>query len=283
MIPLRYAIALALWALPACAEMEYLGTFEWDIDRDYFGGLSGLELSDDGTRFFVISDSGIYSQGEVLRQEGAIVGMRFDPFQFLPHPPIREDGEPSRDSEGLALTADGRVFVSYEGPAVVREEHLPDGIPTPLPRPDAFDTMQGNGSLEALAVDAEGVLYVIPERSGRAMRPFPVYRFDGDWGVAFHIPRTGQFVPAGADIGPDGRLYLLERDFNGFGFSTRIRRFGLDGSGGEVVLETGTGTHDNLEGIAVWRDALGLRITMVSDNNFRRLQRTELVEYRLTE
>ena len=50
----------------------------------------------------------------------------------------------------------------------------------------------------------------------------------------------------------------------------------------EIVFETGTGTHDNLEGLSVWRDDQGrLRATMISDDNFLALQRTELVEYLL--
>jgi hypothetical protein len=42
-----------------------------------------------------------------------------------------------------------------------------------------------------------------------------------------------------------------------------------------------TGTHDNLEGLDVWADAEGLRATMISDDNFRFFQRTEIVDYRL--
>ena len=81
-----------------------------------------------------------------------------------------------------------------------------------------------------------------------------------------------------------GRLYLLERDFAGIGFRSRVRRFAPDGTGEEVLLETGIGVHDNLEGISVWRDDLSrIRLTMVSDDNFRFFQRTEFVEYALGE
>ena len=76
-------------------------------------------------------------------------------------------------------------------------------------------------------------------------------------------------------------MYVLERSFNGLAFGSRVRRFGLDGSGGETLVETQTGTRDNLEGIAVWRDETGLIVTMISDDNFNWFQRTEIVEYRL--
>ena len=80
------------------------------------------------------------------------------------------------------------------------------------------------------------------------------------------------------------RLYLLERQFLGpFGFRTRLRRITLDGSDvetTETLIETDAGTHDNLEGVSVWRDDDGrLMATMVSDDNFFPLQRTEFVEY----
>ncbi len=89
----------------------------------------------------------------------------------------------------------------------------------------------------------------------------------------------------GADFGHDGRLYVLERGFNGLGFRTRVRSFDIsNGIAGDekVLFNKGIGRHDNLEGISVWRDAAGLiRLTMISDDNFRFLQQTEIVEYAL--
>jgi hypothetical protein len=89
-----------------------------------------------------------------------------------------------------------------------------------------------------------------------------------------------------ADFGPDGRFYVLERDFRALGgFSSRLRRFelGTDGLTGEaILLETPFALHDNLEGLSVWRDDQGvLRATMISDDNFIFVQQTQIVEYRL--
>ena len=50
----------------------------------------------------------------------------------------------------------------------------------------------------------------------------------------------------------------------------------------DTLLETPTGTHENLEGLAVWRDPEGrLRLTMVADDNFNLFLRNQIVEYRL--
>ncbi|MDZ4134183.1 MAG: esterase-like activity of phytase family protein, partial [Paracoccaceae bacterium] len=166
-------------------------------------------------------------------------------------------------------------YANLAGPA----ENLPD-------HPD-FRRMRANSALEALAIDARGTLYTLPEQSGSAQSPFPVYRFrNGAWDKPFSIARRGGFLPVAADFGPDGRFYLLERQFRGIaGFASRVRRFdiGQTGISGETtVLETPSGRHDNLEGLSVWRDVTGaIRLTMVSDDNFMFFQRTEIVEYRV--
>jgi hypothetical protein len=66
-----------------------------------------------------------------------------------------------------------------------------------------------------------------------------------------------------------------------------VRRITLQGdriAGDEVVMQSPERRHDNLEGLAVWRDSAGaIRLTMISDDNFQALQRTEFVEYSLPE
>ena len=43
------------------------------------------------------------------------------------------------------------------------------------------------------------------------------------------------------------------------------------------------GEFDNLEGLAVWRDQYGLRLTLVSDDNGSERLSTEFVEFRVIE
>ena len=131
-----------------------------------------------------------------------------------------------------------------------------------------------------------GRLYTLTEKSRTLEGDIPVYRWDGQaWSTPFVLPARGGFLPVSADFGPDGRLYVLERSVSLTGFRTRLRRWDTTNdvpSAEETLLETATGTHDNLEGLSIWRDAQGeMRATMVSDDNFLALQRTELVEYLL--
>lgn len=265
---------------------DFLSSFRWSSEDPLLGGLSGIDLADDGSRFVVLSDRGSITEGRFLRDaEGLITGIEAAPMQRL----RGDDGTPldtdRADSEGIARAPDGTIYVSLEGRARVLAYDRIDGPARNLPRPEAFGQMRRNASLEALAVDDRGRIYTMPEQPGQDGQPFPVFVFDGTrWRQPFAIPREGPFLATGADFGPDGRLYLLERDFQGLaGFASRVRAFpmGEDGPGeGEVVLQTALGVHDNLEGLAVWQDSRGrIRLTMVSDNNFRFFLRQEVVEY----
>ena len=271
-------------ALPACADAVLIGRYIWQDPRPDFGGISALHLDASGTNFIALSDSGWSVTGTLTRDAGLITGVDAGaviPLQNLIGKPVRKK---AADSEGIAVAADGTVFIAFEGNTRVRRFDRLDGPAGDIPIPGDFSGLAENASLEALAIDAAGALYAIPERSGRSSWPFPVFRYqNGIWDTAFDIPRVGPFLVVGADIGPDGKIYVLERDFVGFGFRTRVRRFALNGTGEEVLLQTRTGVHDNLEGITLWDDGTGLRMTLVSDNNFRRFQTTEFVEYRITD
>lgn len=269
------------------AQAEYLGSYTWDLQTEGFGGFSGLELSPDGRQFLAITDRGRIVTGTLLRKGAVIAEVLPGALQRLKDNEGNPLGRFETDAEGLVWRADGRIFISFEAIHRVWTYRDIDSEAAWLPRHDDFKGMQNNSSLEALAIGPDGALYTLPERSGRLTRPFPVYRYrGGDWTIAFTLPRRDEFLPVGADFGPDGRFYLLERKLNGiFGFSTRIRSFALDGNrlwDERTVVRTMSGTHDNLEGIALWRDTEGaVRITLISDDNFRSFQVTEFVEYRL--
>ncbi len=270
--------------MPSHAEPQLVGHYVWAIDDPRFGGFSAIEMAPDGSGFIALSDRGTFVSATVTRQDGAITDISLGglyPIYRGNRAPLPRD---ERDSEGIAIGQDGTIFVSFESKHGIRSFAAIDQPASALITSEFFEGMQLNSSLEALAIGPDGALYTMPERSGLATRPFPVFRLkDGAWDQPFTIPRYGPYLIAGADIGPDGLLYILERDFAGIGFRTRVRRFALDGSQEAVILETRLRTHDNLEGISIWADETGLRMTLISDDNFRALQQTEIVEYRLTD
>jgi hypothetical protein len=252
-----------------------------------FGGLSALEMAEDGQSFLTLGDKGVFLRGTVQRDgSGRIVGVLAGPLQ-----PLRAEnsGEPlagrRADSEGLAIGPDGQAFVSFENRSRVARLDLETGLTRDLESHPNFAALPRNGALEALAVGPDLRLYTLPEDPAGAR--VPLYRWEaGAWDAKLSVPRRGRFLSVAADFGPDGRLYVLERDFRALGgFSSRLRRFdlGTDGLTGETtLLETPFALHDNLEGLSVWRDDQGvLHATMISDDNFIFVQQTQIVEYRL--
>ncbi|APX22083.1 MAG: hypothetical protein CML50_19845 [Rhodobacteraceae bacterium] len=285
------ALLAGCLALAAAAssgdEARYSGSYTWRWDDPLFGGFSGLEISADGRRFTAISDRSAIVSGRILRENGQITGIEADEITRLRNPDGEVPTTAGGDSEGLAIRDDGRIYVSYEGKGRVWTFVTLEQAAW-LPRAEGFSSLQPNSGLEALAIDGRGRLYTLPERSGELTQPFPVWRYDANgWTQPFDIPRRGGFLAVGADIGPDGRFYLLERVFTGYAFRSRVRRFDMTETAltNEVTLfESPILRHDNLEGLAVWRDDSGaIRLTMISDDNFNLLQRTELVEYAVPE
>lgn len=276
--------------IPAGVAVDPLGVFVWrDRDED-FGGFSGLELSDDGARFWALSDRATIRWGSVQRDDqGRISGLTTAGSARLQDSRGRKlQPGYQGDSEGLAIDAKGRIFVSFEGMDRIARYDDPDRPAVRVPSAPGFADLGRNSGLEALAVTPSGDLLTMPEVWSRPGEGYPVWRLrDGRWDHPFDLPRDAGWLPVGADVGPDGKLYVLERDFHGLvGFSSRVRRYAMDaGTLGppEPLIQSVPMQFDNLEGIAVWRDGQGIRITMVSDDNFLFVQRTELVEFRVRE
>ncbi|NEX46131.1 esterase-like activity of phytase family protein [Pseudotabrizicola algicola] len=280
----------------------FLGAFRWTMPDTAFGGFSAIDLSADGSRFIALTDRGSFVEGRLRRgPDGTIVAVESGPVKRLKSNKNAPLAAGRNDSEGIAVAADGTVYVSFEGVARVLRYRDINGVAENLPTPEAFASFPRNAALEALAIDAKGALYTMPEELPGSKRirlltgqpgnaggvDFPIWRYaDGKWTQPFDLPREGVFLPVSADFGPDGRLYVLERAFHGItGFASRVRSFKVGAkalSDRRLHLQTPTGQHGNLEGLAVWRDAGGaIRLTMISDDNFLAFMRTEIVEYRL--
>jgi len=266
---------------------EWLGSFTWDGPGvAAFGGFSGFVLLPDAAGFVAVTDKGWLAEGRLIRDGDRIVGVSDTTLR----PMVGGKNAPltsfMSDAEGLARAPDGTLYVSFEGYHRIAAVRPGETRTRWIDRHADFDGLQINSGLEALARDPQGRLITLPERSGAWERPFPVYRREGaGWTQPYTLRRDARFLPVGADTGPDGRLYLLERHFTGLAFASRVRSFAFAPGGladERLELETPPGRHDNLEAISAWRDAAGrIRLTMLSDDNFHFLQRTEFVEYAL--
>lgn len=266
------------------AQGRFLSGYHWTGEGSSFGGYSAILLTPDGSDFIMMSDRAHLITGRIVRHGDRIIGVRSGAMEPLDFPDSLFAQQPVRDTEGLARDADGRLFVSLESENRILQRDV-DGGWSLLPSYAPIDALPNNRGLEAIAIAPDGALYALPEVSDGLLYPFPVFRYRDmqGWDQPMAISRSGGYLPVGADVGPDGRLYVLERGFGGFGFYSRVRRFDQSASGtvdGETLLTSDTRQHDNLEGLAVWAAGDGsLRLTMVSDDNFLFLQKTEIVEY----
>ena len=273
---MRAAVAAlaALLALASCGPdgtgAEPLGAFRVDGVAPRDAGLSGLHVSADGARMLAMDDRSFVYAAEIRRENGAPVGL--GPMERTA---LRQaDGRPmyGRDSEGLAMLPDGRAAVSYEGlNAIFVHDPAERWIGPYLDRPTRLIRLPNNAGIEALASFADGGLLAISEASrfGR----HAAWRVDlrGRWTPLEGLRAPGPFRPVGADIGPDGRLWLLERAWHlPLRFATRVRTFRVEEdrlSDPRTVLRTRTGEWGNFEGISVRAAPEGTVIALVSDDN----------------
>jgi hypothetical protein len=204
--------------------------------------------------------------------------------QWRMHPLTDDDGRPfatksDGDAEGLAVTDDGRVLVSFERVHRIRDYGPVDALqatPTPLAAP-ALEP--GNAGFEGVAVAP------------------------GGWRVAAESGGVWDCVPAGcvviaappAEPLPDSeyRITGLDRDPAGDGWFVmerlfrepadvrgRVRRMDASGRLGPVLVELSLpSTVDNFEGIAAVAARDGTRLYILSDDNGSARQRTLLLAF----
>lgn len=238
----------------------------------------------DGVTLTLLSDHGFLLTARLQRG----YGQQITGIQYLHQVPLMDAQGIAlhgarHDSEGLAIGPDGRIYVSFEQHNRVTTFARPGAPEQSLGEHFDFERMRAGRGMEALALAADGSLYAIPERPARATYGFPSYRLrNGEWEGSFRLPQDGTFLPVGADFGPDGLLYVLERDEGAQGLRSQVRRFAVRGraiSEPLVVMRSAYGQFPNLEGLSVFRDWSGrIRLLMVSDDDLALGPRSEIID-----
>ncbi len=262
----------------------------WTSKAKSFGGLSGLEVSQDGRSFEAVSDFGIIYRGSFRRDTSEnLQGLEaVTTLNFVPQKGHATKKKRDRDIESMAKFPNGKTALGIEG------DHrllIYDSLDQPPVYKVSLTNLAlgGNAGIEAVAVDPAGRLYVSPERSISLIVPFPILALiDKRWVKVGDVQRVFGGRPVGADFGPDGNLYMLSRSFNGFAFATTVYKIAPSPEGlpnlsePTVLLQSQFGQFDNLEGISAWRDKQGhIRLTLVSDDNKSAIQKTQFVELTL--
>lgn len=262
-----------------------------------FGGLSGLEVLEDG-RLVAITDDGRWFEAQIaLDEAGALVGLNDARIALMRD----EDGQPfenkaAGDSEGLAQLPDGRFAVSFEQePRVLIYDLNRDGpFGAAVRGPLLAETrrLRANVGLEALAVTSEGALLVGAEGLNRHGTPLWVAPLDAASPAPPRInyPLVGGFALTSLDHLPDGGFVALERFYAPIiGARARVTRITEDAlsaggdtlAGVELLAEIAPPLAvDNFEGVAAVRTPEGgVRLYIVSDDNFSARQRTLLLAF----
>jgi hypothetical protein len=280
--------------------LEFRGGLVLSSSERAFGGFSALYMEPDGANFLGVTDTGSWLRGRIVYRDGHPAGIADAEMAPL----LGADGKPLAarhwyDSESLTQGADGMFYVGIERvEQIVRFDYRRDGLRArgrPIAVPPDFKTLTYNKSLECLAASPKGAplagsLIAITEHSLDAAGNHRAFVLEGAHVTRFTVRRTADFDVSDCTILPSGDLLLLERRYLlPLSIAIRIRRLHLadikDGAllDGPALIEADLGYQiDNMEGIAVHRNAQGETIlTLLSDNNFSTLQRNLLLQFAL--
>lgn len=253
-----------------------------------FGGLSDLRVQPDGRLAAVSDEGGLFRARIVTDAEGRITGLADGSLQPL----TDESGKVLKrkseaDAEGLAIWPGGEVMVSFERHHRIWLYPGQGAPPRSMPIPDV--SMPSNEGVEGLAVapsqgpDAYwagtevGAIYLCRQAakcrrwSGLPMPP-----------LAYRLTALSET--------PTGELVILHHSFNPLNLQSRVlatvvvlpkSRYAVPRVKAQLQINPPM-TVDNLEGVSAVRSPSGgLRLYLVSDDNFSDRQRTLLLAYDL--
>jgi hypothetical protein len=281
--------------------LEFRGGLVLTSEHKRFGGFSGLRIAADGEWFLALTDRGFWLRGRILTDGNRPTGIADAEMAPVLGPngrPLAERGW--YDTEALA-EHDGTLYVGIERVnRIVRFDYRRDGLLArgqEIPTPAGVRNLARNAGIEALAFVPEdmplaGTLIAIAEQGAGTASDIPGFLIRGPRPGTFTLRYRDDYNVTDAAIAPGGRLLVLERHFSFFrGALMRIRRLELTDVrpgalvDGEVLIEASLAQEiDNMEAIAVHRNAGGETIiTLLSDDNFNRLQRTILLRFALIE
>jgi hypothetical protein len=272
--------------------LHFRGGLELSSDDAGFGGWSGMEVMEDG-RLVAVSDAGSWLSARLtFNDEGVLVGLSDTRIAALrdEHGAPFENKE-AADAEDLAQLPDGRFAVSFEQTQSIRLYDLnrdgPFGAASAGPVLSGAARLPSNAGLEALTALADGALLAGAEDQGalwraplRSAAPAPELRARYPLEFGFSLVSFDR-LPDNDDIVALERFYAPV-----IGVRTRITRIAVDSLSGDQLRVTEWARLapplqlDNFEAIAAARaPGGGLRIYILSDNNFSDSQRTLLYAF----
>jgi len=246
------------------APLRLVGAWEVEVDDPRFGGVSAVAV--DHGRLLALTDSGTLIQ---LPMPG---GGQEAIVRDLPAGPANSGSKINRDSEALARDPAGRGWwVAFEQ---WHQLWLYDpGFSRALIRIDfGRHRWSDNKGIEAMIAADDGLL-IFPERGEEWLR------IRGDSMEAGRLVSPYGYLSDGVRI-PDGTILLVTREMGPAGLAKRLVTVEPEGSSKTLrsLARLELGALDNVEAIASEPGTNGaIRLWCMTDNDFRRGQRTLLV------
>ena len=255
-------------------------------EDDDFGGISGITLSENGENFVLLSDKSFFFKGKIIRDNlNKIIDLK-----------ILEKGQLSSskgeiltgkniDSESIVKIDKRGYYISFESNNRIMYHETLKGPGKFIPKHSDFDKLLFNDGIEALAIKDNGELYALPELPPKGKDFHPIYKFNNNsWSIIDKIKIDQGFKIVDAEMIDDENLITLERKFSFYdGFKIRLRRIKFEKDiikKSEILLESLPWEYYNFEGLGKWKDRYGnIYLTLVSDNQFSPLLKTEVKEF----
>jgi len=287
-------------------KIAYRGGLYLHSEDQRFGALSGLIVSDDGTKLLAVSEGGYWVTMDAISKDGRLTGLRHARIA----PMLNGEGKPLERRGGIAkaVTAagpeglNGGVYVAYEHKD--RIWFYPFGQDGFTARPKAVDIpadaqrMTVTGNIQGLVTLDKDTLYAQSE-DARDMKydlqgwliAIPKEAKGGHQGIVF-LKASGAYKPTCLAALPGGDVFVLERSFSlNEGAAMQIRRIKrstiepLSVLDGEVIAKLDVRySIDNMEAMALRKGPAGeTLIYLLSNDNYNGLQRTVLLEFALNE
>lgn len=277
-------------------KLIHRGTLRLTSDDGDFGGISGLIVSDDGTRFLAITDASHWLSGELRYRDKRLAGIEGVEIGPLNGTDGQALSGKQGDAEGLAGSLDGDVFVSFEGRhGIWRYAFAKEGMrgrASALTVPSELARAPSNGGLEGVTLLHDGRLLALTESFYNAagnVRGWVLSESADP--VPLSLKRRSPFKLTDVRQLDNGDVLTLERRFTRFGgVGFQMRRIASpkfsadDVLDGEVVADVGMNFMiDNMEGLSVRKGPDGETLVyIVSDDNFNTpLQQTLLMMFEL--
>ncbi|MGH1419325.1 MAG: esterase-like activity of phytase family protein [Hyphomicrobiaceae bacterium] len=283
-------------------ELEWIGGGVLTSKSKYFGGWSGLTISNGGQSFVAISDAGLWLTAKLNYRDGrpdAVTSARIGPLKALNGKSLRRNRY--RDAEAVTLASGtlqrGQLMIAFEQLHRIGIFPIgPKGVLAPkryvkLPKKirNSVRGMKGFEAITKLKGRHRGALLAIAERLPDRNGNLRGWLWHSGKPRSFKLKNIDGYDITDVAALEDGGVILLERRFRWLeGLKVRLRYVSAKALrpdtliAGKVLMAANlTKEIDNLEGLAVHKGPNGGTIlTLLSDDNFNSLlQRTLLLQF----